>query len=66
MARTSKRRGKSNFKIKSPYPLVLGIGAGLMANKQMKRQKRKNTGPALYGAKKGGKIMYGYKAGGKV
>ena len=42
MARTSKSRGKSNFKIKSPYPLVLGIGAGLMANKQMKRQKRKN------------------------
>ena len=43
-----------------------GTALGLKASKSKPKPKRKNTGPALYGAKKGGKIMQGYKAGGKV
>ena len=41
-----------------------GTALGLKASKP--KPKRKNTGPDLMGAKKGGKIMYGYKAGGNV
>ena len=43
-----------------------GAGTGYVVGKSKPKPKRKNTGPALYGAKKGGKIMQGYKAGGKV
>ena len=43
-----------------------GAGTGYVVGKSKPKPKRKNTGPDLMGAKKGGKIMYGYKAGGKV